>query len=142
MTIIIRRVLSANVSVDNIIEASINYGLLLYIGFACDDKFEDLEYYVKKVSNLRIFDGEESEVSVKDINGEILSISQFTLSANTKKGNRPSYINAMPSNKALIFYNQFNQLLEEYSGISIYAGVFGADMKISAIDDGPFTIIL
>lgn len=142
MTIIVRRVLSAHVSVNNKIVSSINRGLLLYVGIAKGDTSNDIDYYAKKIAHLRIFEGENTEVSVQEINGEILSISQFTLSAKTNKGNRPSYIEAMSSQEALLIFDKFNQILEQYAHRQVLTGVFGADMLISSVDDGPFTIIL
>lgn len=142
MLVLARRVKEASVIVDEKTVSSIRHGLLLYVGVSLGDGNKECEYYAKKVSNLRIFDGEESEVSVKEINGEILSVSQFTLSADTKKGNRPSYLKAMSSENAIHVFNYFNECLKKESGIDIKTGVFGADMTIPAIDDGPFTILI
>ncbi len=142
MIILARRVLNASVVVDNITTASIDKGLLLYIGVEITDTNKECEYYAKKVSNLRIFETNDKEVSVKDLSGEVLSVSQFTLSADTKKGNRPSYSKAMPSQNAINVFNYFNECLENELSFEIQTGVFGADMKIHAIDDGPFTIIM
>ncbi|MGL5956616.1 MAG: D-aminoacyl-tRNA deacylase [Brevinema sp.] len=142
MIVIVRRVSSASVVVDGQMVSSINQGLLLYVGLAVGDTQKECEYFAKKTANLRIFDSQETEISVKDLMGEILSVSQFTLSAETKKGNRPTYSKAMPSSKAEPLFEYFNQQLRQESGLEIQTGVFGADMAISAIDDGPFTIIL
>ncbi|MGL4562055.1 MAG: D-aminoacyl-tRNA deacylase [Brevinema sp.] len=142
MKVVVRRVLSASVEVDQRIVSSINQGLLLYIGFAKGDTKEMCEYAVKKIVGLRIFEGHNAEVSVQDIKGHILSISQFTLSADIKKGFRPSYHLAMPSEEAIAFYEYTNQLLKTVSGLDVQTGIFGADMKIQAIDDGPFTILI
>lgn len=146
MTIVARRVLSASVEVDKQIISQIEKGLLLYVGISIDDSKKECEYYAKKAANLRIFESNDkestSEKSIKDIQGGILSVSQFTLSADTKKGNRPSFAKAMPSKEALPLFDYFNKQLEQESGINILTGVFGADMKVSAVDDGPFTILM
>lgn len=142
MVIVVRRVQSASVIVDNKTVSSINQGLLLYVGLAVGDTKEECDYFAKKIANLRIFDQEDKEVSVQDINGKILSVSQFTLSAETKKGTRPSYGKAMPSLEAQPLFDYFNEQLQKESGVDIQTGVFGADMTIPAIDDGPFTIIV
>lgn len=143
MTIVVRRVLNASVSVDKKIVSEIDKGLLLYVGLSIGDDEKECSYYAKKVANMRIFEAKNStEKSVKDIGGQILSVSQFTLSADTKKGNRPSFTKAMPSGEALPLFDYFNKCLENESGINILTGVFGADMKIAAVDDGPFTILM
>lgn len=142
MIVVVRRVQSASVIVDNQTVSSINQGLLLYVGLAVGDTKEECNYFAKKIANLRIFDSEDKEISVQDIQGEILSVSQFTLSAETKKGTRPSYTKAMPSVEAKPLFDYFNQQLFQESGIIIQTGIFGADMSIPAVDDGPFTIIV
>lgn len=142
MIVVARRVLEARVEVDDKIISSIGGGLILYVGVSINDVKEDTESYARKIANLRIFDGEKSEASVKDIGGEILSVSQFTLSANTKKGNRPSFLNAMSGESAKPIFDYFNECLKKELGIEIKTGVFGTRMKITAVDDGPFTIIL
>ncbi|MGL4676235.1 MAG: D-aminoacyl-tRNA deacylase [Brevinema sp.] len=142
MVILVRRVSSASVTVEDRIVSFIGQGLLLYVGVSVGDTQKECDYFAKKVSNLRIFESQEKEISVKNLSGEILSVSQFTLSAETKKGNRPTYSKAMPSSEAEYVFGYFNQRLEEESALEVQTGVFGADMKISAIDDGPFTIIL
>jgi len=142
MIVVARRVLEAKVEVNNELISSIGGGLILYVGVSVGDVKEDTESYARKIANLRIFDGENSEASVKDIKGEILSVSQFTLSANTKKGNRPSFLNAMSGENAKPIFDYFNECLQKELGIEIKIGVFGTRMKITAIDDGPFTIIL
>ena len=142
MTIIVRRVLSASVIVDKKTVSSIQKGLLLYVGIAVDDTQKECEYYAKKIANLRIFETEEKEISIQEVRGEILSVSQFTLSAETKKGNRPTYSKAMPSQEAKPLFDYFNECLYKESNLVIQTGVFGADMTIPSIDDGPFTIIL
>ncbi|MGL4394376.1 MAG: D-aminoacyl-tRNA deacylase [Brevinema sp.] len=142
MKVIVRRVLEASVQVDHKLVSHIRQGLLLYVGFAKEDTVEMIDYAVKKIAGLRIFDSGENEVSVQEIKGQILSVSQFTLSADVKKGFRPFYGGAMPSAEAKEFYDLFNKKLHEESSIEIKTGIFGADMKISAIDDGPITIII
>ena len=115
---------------------------MVLIGFTNGDTIKDIEYIVRKIINLRIFDDEKGIMnkSVLDINGSILSISQFTLYADTKKGNRPSYIKALDSSKAKILYDTFNETLSKY--INVQKGIFGAEMKVSLINDGPIIIIL
>ncbi len=146
MIIVARRVLSASVAVDDKIVSSINKGLLLYVGLSVEDSEKECQYYARKAANLRIFESHDeqntSEKSIKDIQGQILSVSQFTLSADTKKGNRPSFAKAMPSKEALPLFNYFNKCLEKEANLEVLTGIFGADMKVSAIDDGPFTIVL
>ena len=142
MRIIIQRSLKSSVSVNNEITGSIDSGLVLLVGFTDGDTSSDIDYMVKKVINLRIFDDENGIMnkSILDVGGSILSISQFTLYAETKKGNRPSYINAMKGESAIKLYDEFNKKLSEY--VSVEKGIFGADMKVSITNDGPVTIIL
>lgn len=142
MKLIIQRVLTASVSVDNKLVNTINKGLLIFVGFHANDSIEDIVYLTNKVINLRIFEDENNKMnlSIKDINGEILSISQFTLYANTKKGNRPSFIDSLEPIKASKYYEIFNNFLNE--NIKTKTGIFGADMKINLINDGPVTIII
>ena len=142
MTIIVRKVLSASVIVSGKEVALINKGLLLYVGISVDDTTKECEYYAKKIAHLRIFESEGKDVSVQDVAAEILSVSQFTLSAETKKGNRPTYSNAMSSQEAKPLFDYFNKCLHTESNLIIQTGIFGADMTIPAVDDGPFTIIL
>ncbi|MGL4388873.1 MAG: D-aminoacyl-tRNA deacylase [Brevinema sp.] len=142
MTVIVRRVLSASVEVNHKTVSSIGEGLLLYVGFAKEDTKKSVDYAAKKIAGLRIFDSGEIEVSVQGIKAKILSISQFTLSADISKGFRPSYGLAMPSSEAKELYDYFNQKLHEESSVEVHTGVFGADMKIHAVDDGPFTILI
>ena len=142
MKVLVQRSLESRVSVDNKVVGSIDKGLVLLVGFTHTDTSEDIDYLVKKVVNLRIFDDENGVMnkSILDSCGSILSISQFTLYADTKKGNRPSYINAMGGENATKLYDEFNQKLSEY--VKVEKGVFGADMKVSITNDGPVTIIL
>ena len=142
MRVVIQRVKQASVTIDNNIYNSIENGLLILVGFCKDDTLENVKYLVSKIVNLRIFNDENDKMnlSIKDINGSILSISQFTLFADTKKGNRPSFINALSYAEANNMYETFNKLLNKE--IKTYPGIFGSDMKISLINDGPVTIII
>ena len=142
MKLLVQRSLNSSVSVDNNIVGSIDKGLVLLVGFTHTDTSEDIDYLVKKVVNLRIFDDENGVMnkSILDCNGSVLSISQFTLYADTKKGNRPSYIKAMGGENAINLYNEFNEKLSEF--VNVEKGIFGAEMKVNIINDGPVTIIL
>lgn len=142
MKLVIQRSKKASVSVDGKLVNSIDHGLTILVGIRVDDTIEDVEYCVKKTLNLRIFDDENGVMnkSILDVGGEILSISQFTLQADTKKGNRPSYINAMNGEEAVKLYELYNSKLNE--SIKTYPGVFGAEMLISIENDGPITIII
>ena len=142
MRILVQRCLKSNVTVNNNIVGSIDKGLVLFVGFTNSDTEKDIDYLINKVLNLRIFDDEEGIMnkSILDIDGEILSISQFTLYADTKKGNRPSYINAMKNTEAIKLYDLFNEKLK--TQIKVETGIFGADMKVNIINDGPITILL
>ena len=143
MKVVVQRSLSSSVSVDGKTVGSINHGLVLLVGFTSGDTEEIINKMVKKVINLRIFDDENGVMnkSLIDVDGEILSISQFTLYADTRKGNRPSYINALGGDKASPLYDLFNNKLRE-AGIKVETGIFGADMKVSIENLGPVTIIL
>ena len=142
MRILVQRSLESSVEVDKKIVGHINSGLVLLVGFTDGDTSVEIDYLVKKVLNLRIFDDENGVMnkSILDVGGNILSISQFTLYADTKKGNRPSYINAMGGENAKKLYDEFNNKLSEY--IKVETGIFGADMKVSITNDGPVTILL
>lgn len=143
MKAVIQRSKESNVIVEKKIVGSINSGLVILVGFHNDDTIEDLKYMVKKIVNLRIFDDSNGtmNLSIKDVKKEILSISQFTLQADTSSGNRPSYVNAMKSNNAIDLYNKFNELLRN-EDIKVSTGVFGADMLLNISNDGPVTIII
>ena len=143
MKVVVQRSLESSVSVNNKIVGSIEHGLVLLVGFTSGDNEEIINKMVKKIINLRIFDDENGVMnkSLIDVNGEILSISQFTLYADTKKGNRPSYINALGGDKASPLYDLFNTKLKE-NGIRVETGIFGADMNVSIKNNGPVTIIL
>lgn len=144
MRVIIQRVESASVTIEGKIKSSISKGLLVLAGFENADTGEDLEWTTKKISQLRIFDDESGvmNLSVQDIDGEILVVSQFTLHAKTKKGNRPSYINAAGPNISIPLYNRFVDSLSSAIGKEIKTGEFGAMMKVELINDGPVTIIM
>lgn len=143
MKVLIQRVLSSSVEVDNKIVGQINKGLMLLVGFTDSDTDKEIDYMVDKIINLRIFDDENGVMnkSLIDVNGSILSISQFTLYADTRKGRRPSYIKALSGDKAILLYDKFNNKLKE-ENIKVETGIFGADMKVSLINDGPITIML
>ncbi len=142
MKVVVQRALNASCKVDGKITGKIDHGLLLLVGFTEGDDHEKIKAMVQKIINLRIFDDENGvmNLSILDTKGSILSISQFTLYADTKKGNRPSYIQALNGNDATKLYDLFNQELEKY--VPVQKGIFGADMKISFTNDGPVTIIL
>ena len=143
MKIIVQRCTNAQVTVDNKIVGKIDKGLMLLVGFTHTDNSSNIDYMVDKVLNLRIFDDENGVMnkSLLDVNGSILSISQFTLYADTRKGRRPSYVNALSGDKATKLYDEFNKKIKE-KNINIETGVFGADMKVNLTNDGPVTIIL
>ena len=143
MKVLVQRVLSSSVEVDNKIVGLINKGLMLLVGFTDSDTDKEIDYMVDKIINLRIFDDENGVMnkSLIDVNGSILSISQFTLYADTRKGRRPSYIKAFSGDKAILLYDKFNNKLKE-ENIKVETGIFGADMKVSLINDGPITIML
>lgn len=142
MRVLVQRSLNSSVSVNKKIVGKIDSGLVLLVGFTENDTEKEIDYLVSKVVNLRIFDDEEGIMnkSILDVNGSILSISQFTLYANCKKGNRPSYIEALPGDKAKPLYELFNKKLKQYCKVE--EGIFGADMKVSIQNDGPITILL
>jgi len=144
MRIVIQRVSEASVTIDNVLKSSIQQGLLVLAGFENEDLPEDLSWTVKKIIQLRIFDDPDGvmNLSVKDIDGEILVVSQFTLHAKTKKGNRPSYINAAPPEIAIPLYHRFVETLSENLGKEVQTGEFGAMMMVNLINDGPVTIII
>lgn len=143
MKAVIQRVTEANVSVDGEIVGSCNKGYMILFGAAEGDSFEDAELLARKTANLRIFCDENDKMnkSILDIDGEILAISQFTLLADVKKGNRPSFIKAMAPQEANELYEYFCQKLIEEGVKKVSVGVFGADMKVSLCNDGPVTII-
>ncbi|MFR5856670.1 MAG: D-aminoacyl-tRNA deacylase [Bacilli bacterium] len=142
MKVIVQRSKESSVSVDNKLINKIDSGLVLLVGFTEGDDESKLVTMAKKIVNLRIFDDDAGVMnkSILDVGGEVLSISQFTLYADTKKGNRPSYINALSGDKAIILYDKFNEELNKY--IKTYPGIFGADMQVNITNSGPVTIIL
>ena len=143
MRIVLQRVAHASVTVDEKVIGKIQRGFLLLVGVTHDDVIEDMEYLVRKLVQMRIFEDEEGKLnrSIQDIGGEILSVSQFTLYAETKKGNRPSFSKAAPGDVAIEMFEQFNGLLRE-TGVPVETGQFGADMKVELLNDGPVTILL
>lgn len=144
MRVVIQRVKHSSVTIDGNLKSKIGKGLLILVGIGEDDTQEDIDYLVKKIINLRIFDDSEGvmNLSVLEIKGEILLISQFTLMASTKKGNRPSYIRAARHDISIPLYNTFINSLESALGQKIGTGEFGADMKVDLLNDGPVTIII
>ena len=142
MRILIQRCEKASVSVNNKIVGKIDKGMMILVGFTDTDTSKNIDYLVDKVLNLRIYDDESGIMnkSIQDIGGSILSVSQFTLYADTKKGRRPSYVNALNGEKATLLYDEFNNKLKQH--IHVETGIFGADMKVELINDGPVTIML
>ena len=142
MKVILQRVLSSSVEVNHKIVGKIDQGLTLLIGFHKNDDITKLDKMIQKIIHLRIFDDSNHVMnqSVLDIGGQILSVSQFTLYADTKRGNRPSYSNAMEKDKAIQLYNEFNRKLGEY--LEVQTGIFGSSMKLKIENDGPVTIVL
>lgn len=143
MRIVIQRVSKASVAVDEEVVGQIGRGFMVLVGVEEADSQEDVDYLVRKTANMRIFEDEEGKmnISLKDIGGQILSISQFTLHANTKKGNRPSFVDAARPDHSLPLYEAYNEGLRQ-EGLTVETGEFGADMQISLINDGPVTIII
>jgi D-aminoacyl-tRNA deacylase len=144
MKAVIQRVLKASVTIDNKIHSQINNGLLVLLGIEDADTAEDIEWLSGKIVNLRIFNDENAvmNISVKENNGDILVVSQFTLHASTKKGNRPSYIKASKPDFAIPVYEKFIQQLTNDLGKNVGTGIFGADMKVELLNDGPVTIAI
>ena len=144
MRSVIQRVSTAQVRVDEKITGKIGLGLLVLVGIDDEDGAEDIEWLSGKIVNLRIFDDEQGVMnrSVADVSGDLLVVSQFTLHASTRKGNRPSYIHAAKPETAIPLYEKFLQQLEKDLGRPVSAGIFGAMMKVSLLNDGPVTIII
>lgn len=142
MKVVIQRVKEAQVTIDDELVGDISQGLLLLVGVGPDDEQEDLDYAVRKITNMRIFSDDmgKMNLSVQDIKGSILSVSQFTLFADTKKGNHPAFTGAAKPDKAEKMYLDFNEALTQF--VPVETGVFGADMQVSLVNDGPVTIIL
>ncbi|MEN9953207.1 MAG: hypothetical protein RLZZ520_1475 [Bacteroidota bacterium] len=144
MRVVVQRVSSASVEVEGSVVGSIHKGMMVLVGIEDADSIEDVQWLSAKLTQLRIFNDEAGVMnfSLKDISGEILLVSQFTLHASTKKGNRPSYIKAARPETAIPIYEKFKQQLEMDLGRTVATGIFGADMKVSLINDGPVTIII
>ena len=142
MRVVVQRVKRASCTIEGEIYSKIDTGFLLLVGFTHTDSIKEVKYLAKKIAGLRVFEDENGKMnlSLKAVNGKILSISQFTLYADTKDGNRPAFINAMKPDMANELYNLFNEELRSYD-IEVYTGIFGSDMKIDLLNDGPVTII-
>lgn len=142
MRVLIQRVKEASVTIDGAVKSQIGEGLLILLGIENEDGPADIDWLCRKVSQLRIFGDEEGKMnrSVQDVAGEMIVVSQFTLHASTKKGNRPSYIKAARPEVAIPLYEQFVEQLAAVSGRPVYTGEFGADMKVQLLNDGPVTI--
>ena len=143
MRVVIQRVSQASVSINDAIEGKINTGFMILLGIGHEDTNEDIEWLTQKITNLRVFSDEEGKMnlSILDIKGEILLISQFTLFASTKKGNRPSFIQSAKPEIAIPLYEKFIESIKDF-GIKVSTGIFGADMKVSLTNDGPVTILI
>lgn len=144
MRVVIQRTTEASVTIDDKVSGKINNGLVVLVGIEEEDNDQDIDWLCKKLSQLRIFSDEEGKMNhdIKDVKGSFLVISQFTLHAKTKKGNRPSFIHAAKPEIAVPIYEKFKQMLEITSGCAVESGKFGADMKVSLVNDGPVTIII
>lgn len=144
MKVVIQRVSEAAVKIDGSVYGSIESGLVILVGIEHSDTNEDVEWLASKIVSLRIFSDENGlmNLSVKEIDGNILVISQFTLHAKTKKGNRPSFIDAARPEQAIPLYEKFKSALEKELEKPIQSGIFGADMKVSLVNDGPVTIVI
>lgn len=144
MRLVIQRVLRASVTIDGNLYSSIGNGLMILVGIEEADNDTDIEWLTSKVIKLRIFDDDNGVMnrSVMDVEGEILAVSQFTLHALTEKGNRPSYIRAAKPDISLPLYDKFCQVLQQKLGKTVKTGVFGADMKVELINNGPVTILI
>ncbi len=144
MRVILQRVTQASVTIDGVVKSKIQKGILVLLGIEDVDNQEDIDWLCKKISQLRIFNDEQGVMnkSIIDINGSFLVISQFTLFASTKKGNRPSYIRAAKPEIAIPLYEAFIKTLQTTANLSVLTGTFGADMKVDLLNDGPVTIII
>lgn len=144
MIVVIQRVLESTVEIEGLTQGSINQGLMILLGIEEADGDEDIQWLSQKIVNLRVFNDDQGVMnkSIMEVQGEILLISQFTLHASTKKGNRPSYIKAAKPDVAIPLYNKFIASLERLLTRKIETGIFGADMKIRLVNDGPVTIII
>lgn len=144
MRLVIQRVSEASLAIEGVVRARITQGLVVLIGIEHEDGFSDIDYLVTKLISLRIFSDDEGKMnrSIKEVNGSLLLVSQFTLHASTKKGNRPSYIRAARPEQAIPLYEKFVQSCQTVLPEQVKTGVFGADMKISLVNDGPVTICM
>jgi len=144
MKVVIQRVSEASVVIDGKVHNQINQGFVVLLGVGQTDNEQDINYLVQKIIGLRIFSDAEGKMncSLDEVNGEVLLISQFTLFASTKKGNRPSYIDAAPPGMAIPLYEKFIEVIQATLGSRLKTGIFGADMKVSLINDGPVTILM
>jgi D-tyrosyl-tRNA(Tyr) deacylase len=144
MRVVLQRVIRASVEIESVVVSAIGYGMLLLVGFEEEDTIDDITWMVSKIARLRIFDDEKAvmNLSIMDVKGEILVVSQFTLHAKTKKGNRPSYIKAAHPDLAIPLYNKFVEKLKEESCLHVKQGIFGAKMLVSLENDGPVTILI
>lgn len=142
MRVVLQRVKEASVSIDGEVQATIGAGFLLLVGIGPEDTADDLAYICRKVVNMRIFSDDQGKMnlSIQDVGGAILSVSQFTLFAQTKKGNRPAFTGAAQPDLAKSLYEDFNQLLADF--VPVETGIFGADMQVALVNDGPVTILL
>lgn len=144
MKVVLQRVTEASVHIGGKEHSGIQRGILVLCGFEAADTHEDLEWIARKILQLRIFDDAQGimNLSVQDVQGDLLVVSQFTLHASTKKGNRPSYIKAAPPDIAVPLYEKFLNLIQEVFSGHVASGIFGADMKVSLVNDGPVTILI
>jgi D-tyrosyl-tRNA(Tyr) deacylase len=144
MKIVLQRVSSASVTIENKVVAEIQKGLLILVGIEDADGQEDIDWLVSKITKIRVFEDENHimNLSVQDIDGDVIVVSQFTLHASTKKGNRPSYMKASKPDVAIPLYENFVKILEKELGKKVQTGVFGADMKVGLINDGPVTMLI
>lgn len=144
MRIVLQRVKSASVSIEGLVVGDIEHGFLLLVGVGPDDNRDDASYLARKIAGMRIFSDENGKMnlSIDQVGGKILSVSQFTLFADTKKGNRPSFTGAASPETANMLYEEFNEILRTEYGLIVETGEFGADMQVSLMNDGPVTIIL
>ncbi len=142
MRIVLQRVTEASVKIDNEVKGQIDHGFLILVGIENEDEKSDADWLIQKINGLRVFADKEGKMnlSIKDVKGSLLLISQFTLFASTKKGNRPSYIQAARPEIAIPLYAYFTEKLKNQTQLKVETGVFGADMKVSLINDGPVTI--
>jgi D-tyrosyl-tRNA(Tyr) deacylase len=144
MRVVIQRVSEASVKIEGLLKGRIGPGMLILAGFEEEDNREDLEWMVRKIANLRIFNDDQGvmNLSVSQVSGQLLVVSQFTLHASTRKGNRPSYVKAAVPDIAIPLYESFCMMLQTYTGIKVETGEFGAHMEVQLINNGPVTIII